>query len=225
MCAARGRGTRCRERQQRKGVPLRGTGQGGNAFGAPALSPQPPHPHLHTAPSHLLQCSAGMVTLFSGLVINAGCFQKQLQNQGQGQATFGSPSVPAGSSALLRPSPAGGLQSPAEPLRVSGFARPRWRRSTAPLAATVPVAPRPPPRRCRCFKVDTPFRRVGCVHSVSALMPVSLAVLRGGLFVAPPGRHPGVKCTPPKLFANGRKNFCLRPLLPSLAGAPLPLPR
>jgi hypothetical protein len=115
MCAARGRGTRCRERQQRKGVPLRGTGQGGNAFGAPALSLPPPHPHLHTAPSHLLLCSAGMVTFFSGLLIIAGCFQRQLQNQGQGQATFGSPSVPAGSSALLRPSPAGGLQSPPNP--------------------------------------------------------------------------------------------------------------
>ena len=130
--------------------------------------------------------------------------QRQGQGQGQGQATFGSPSVPAGSSALLRPSPAGGLQSPAEPLRVSGFARPRWRRSTAPLAATVPVAPRPPPRRCRGFKVATSFRRVGCVHSVSALMPVSLAVLRGGLAVAPSGRHPGGEM-------HSAKTFCERP--------------
>ena len=96
-----------------KGVPLRGTGQGGNAFGAPALFPSPPHPHLHTDPSHLLLCSAGIVTVFSGLLTIAGCFRQQ--NQGQGLATFGSPSVPAGSSALLRPSPAGGLQSPPNP--------------------------------------------------------------------------------------------------------------
>ena len=111
-------------------------------------------------------------------------------NNNTEQATFGSPSVPAGSSALLRPSPAGGLQSPAEPLRVSGFARPRWKRSTAPPAATVPVAPRPPPRRCRCFKVATPFRRVGCAHSLSVVMPPPCRHPRGGLSVAPSSACP-----------------------------------
>ena len=127
------------------------------------------------------------------------------------QATFGSPSVPAGSSALLRPSPAGGLQSPAEPLRVSGFARPRWRRSTAPPAATVPVAPRPPPRRCRGFKVATPFRRVGCAHSLSVVMPPPCRHSRGGLAVAPPGRHPGGEMHSAKTFCEGPQKLLSPP--------------
>ncbi|XCW71797.1 Hypothetical protein ABZS17H1_04582 (plasmid) [Kosakonia cowanii] len=108
-----------------------------------------------------------------------------------------------------RPQAGSGLRP--NPFGFRAAARVRWRRLTAPPAATVPVAPRPPPRRCRCFKVATPFRRVGCAHSLSVVMPPPCRHSRGGLAVAPPGRHPGGEMHSAKTFCEGPQKLLSPP--------------
>ena len=78
----------------------------------------------------------------------------------------------------------------------------------------------------RRFKAATPYRRVGCVHPVHPVRPSPRVSSRGGLVVAPSGRHPRGEMHSAKTFCEYPQKLLSAPL--SFLPSPLllcPLPR
>ena len=74
----------------------------------------------------------------------------------------------------------------------------------------------------RRFKAATPYRRVGCVHPVHPVRPSPRVSSRGGLVVAPPGRHPKGEVNAAKTFCEGPQKQLSAPFSCRPAVAPLP---
>jgi hypothetical protein len=149
------------------------------------------------------------------VIIFCFCYQSAItpkNNPVRAMAPFGSPSVPAGSSAPLRRAAARQRPVSAEPLAGFGLSlgsdgNGKVNPCCGPLAHafTAPVN--------RRFNVATPFRRVGCVHAVCVPGGVShgRVLTRRAFRSTVSGQKTRVKCT-----------RCARPCFPSSAVAPLP---